>query len=343
MSDSLVIPRYSDWHGHARDGETLRRVFGPSFGQCHWVLLMPNIGKLGLRTVADVLRYHMFAQERPPGTKPYVWPTLKVGPWTTPEDIMVLKLQFPRSSGKLYPDGVTTNSADGVSDFMALRPVYAAMEEYGVPLNVHGEMPGSMDDRDRESRFMSTLVTIVSEFPQLKIILEHISTAEAVEVVRQLPSNVAATITAHHPLLTYHDAIASGHNFCKPVAKTEGDREAVMQAMLSGDTKFFFGSDSAPHPPVDKQGSDPRQWSAGIYSGPVALQLIAGMFSGSSLQDWRERLIAFTCHNGCDFYGVDRPGEGDTITLVRDPWIVPPDVNGFVPFMAGDELEWQYA
>lgn len=354
MSKKLILPRYSDWHGHARQDEILEAVFGPSFAQCLWVLLMPNIGTRGLRTVDEVMAYYRFAKNhvleqllhgdaRDKNWRPHIWPTIKIGPWTTPAVIAELAGCFRHASGKLYPDGVTTNSEGGVTDFKSLYPTYEAMQLHGVPLNLHGEMPGNhIEDVDREARFLDTLVDIASEFEGLRIILEHISTAEAVECVKSLGGNVAASITAHHPLLTHEDAMESGHNYCMPVAKTEDDRLAVRAAMLSGDPKFFFGSDSAPHLPVEKQGTDPKKWKAGVYSGPLALPLLADMFSISGLSDWQERLTAFACYNGCDFYGVDRPDEDDTITLVNEPWTVPAQINGYVPFMAEQELEWGY-
>lgn len=345
MPEKFILPRYSDWHGHARQEDILEAVFGPSFGECFWLLLMPNIGERGLRAVVEVMNYYNFANTHAEtlDRQPKIWPTFKVGPWTSPMLVGEMAGMFRYLSGKLYPDGVTTNSEGGVTDFKALYPTYEAMQLHRLPLNVHGEMPGKeIDDVDREARFLDTLVDIADEFPELKIVLEHISTAEAVDCVKSLGDNVAATITAHHPLLTHEDAMESGHNFCKPVAKTEADRVAVYKAMLSGDPKFFFGSDSAPHLPVDKQGADPQKWKAGVYSGPVALPLLVDMFSTSTRSDWKERLTAFACYNGCDFYGVERPAADDTVTLINEPWTVPAEVNGYVPFMAEQQLEWHY-
>jgi dihydroorotase len=265
--------------------------------------------------------------------------TIKIVPSTTPATIREAKAAGV-VAGKLYPEGVTTNSSDGVRDFMELADVFGAMAEAGLVLCLHGETPDAFC-LDREEAFLAeVLPTIAASFPGLRIVLEHVSTAAAVEWVRgQAPAgahDVAATITVHHLLLTLDDVVGgmlAPHHFCKPVAKRPADRAAIVAAAVSGDPRFFLGTDSAPHLRAAKEAA---HGCAGVFTAPVALPLLAARFDE---HDALDRLEAFCSGHGARFYGL--PGNEGTVQLVREPWTVPADCAGVVPLAAGTTLPWR--
>jgi len=246
-------------------------------------------------------------------------------------------------AGKLYPAGVTTNSSDGVADLELLYPVFEAMQETGLVLCVHGEEPDAFC-LDREAAFLPKLNRIVCDFPRLRIVLEHVSTAAAVEWVSGQPDRVAATVTVHHLLHTLDDMLADHlrpHLFCKPLLKRPADRVAIQSVVLAGSSRFFFGSDSAPHGRVAKECDC---GAAGIYSASVALPLLAGFFEAAGKL---ERLADFTGRFGAEFYGLPLPS--DELVLLRKKWQVPQSLHeglagfpagGVVPLAAGQELAW---
>ena len=238
-------------------------------------------------------------------------------------------------AGKYYPAGVTTNSQDGIGDLEAVLPVIAEMERQDFVLSIHGEEPGVFC-LDREEAFLKRVEFLVSHFPRLRIVLEHLSTRAAVQAVQAWPTTVAATLTVHHLLLTLDDVIGDGfmpHHFCKPLVKRPDDREALRQAAFSGNPKFFFGSDSAPHTRGKKEGPC---GAAGIYSAPVAIPLLLQIFA-----EHQERLPNFIAGFGADFYKLPRTSR--TLRLVKEPWVVPAEVNGVVPLAANQTLEWKVA
>lgn len=243
-------------------------------------------------------------------------------------------------AGKLYPMGVTTNADDGIFDLEAVYPVFAAMQEENLVLCIHGEKPGS-DSMVAEQDFIPDLQKIVRNFPRLRIVLEHVSSKKGIEAVKSLPSTIAATLTVHHALLNNEkirnpDGSINPYLYCKPICKTEEDRKAVMAAMVSGNAKFFFGTDSAPHLKAKKEGEHP---AAGIYSLPVALPLLAEIFEKN---DCLPQLEAFTSKFGADFYQVPHNRGKITLQNCRDnPWMAQKEQFGIVPFEAGKKMYWK--
>jgi dihydroorotase len=342
VTDELTLRRPDDLHLHLRDGDLLRAVVRHSSGPFARGLVMPNTVPPVL-TATDAEAYRKEIRDAvPAGHRFEPLMTIKVVPSTTAETV-----RQARAAGvvaaKLYPEGVTTNSADGVRDVMALALAFAAMAEVGMVLCVHGESPEAFC-LDREARFVDhTLPRLVDEVPDLRIVLEHVSSATAVDWVRSAPTGldgrhrVAATVTVHHLLLTLDDVVGgmlAPHHFCKPLAKRPEDRDAVLAAALSGDPRFFLGTDSAPHRRRDKESAE---GCAGVFTAPVALPVLAEVFEDHGALP---RLDAFTGSHGAAFYGL-APNEG-TVRLVKEPWVVPADHGGVVPFRAGTTLRWQF-
>jgi dihydroorotase len=262
--------------------------------------------------------------------------TFRVMPTTTPAMVKDHK-RVGATAGKLYPEGVTTNSEGGVKDLQSLYPVYKAMQEEGLVLCLHGEVPGVFS-LDRETAFLETLRTLAKDFPKLKIVLEHATTADAIDTVVKLPANVAATITAHHLRITLDDVIGdklNPHAFCKPIAKRPLDRDALVKAATSGNPKFFLGSDSAPHPVETKECAC---GAAGVYTAPVLLPVLAETFEEAGHLD---KLESFTSRFGAEFYGL--PLNDQYIELQRESWTVENQYGGVVPFMAGHKFNWKLA
>lgn len=259
--------------------------------------------------------------------------TFKLYPGMTPDAVRALA-DSGAVAGKLYPEGSTTNAEDGVKSWRQIRDALSEMEKTGVVLSIHGEKPDSFV-LDREKDYLPELFEIAEAFPSLKIVLEHLSCAESVDAVMKGPQNLAATVTAHHLCITLDELIGGGinpFNFCKPVAKTPADREALQGALLSGSGKFFFGSDSAPHPVQAKLKSS---GSAGIFSSPCAMQLLISFFEKNNSLSLLEN---FTSKFGADFYSL--PLNTETITFEKREYAVPTEISGLVPFMAGTVLDW---
>lgn len=243
---------------------------------------------------------------------------------------------------KLYPAGATTNSASGVTDITKCYDTLACMEEEGLPLLIHGEVTDDhIDIFDREAVFIDqVLQPLLTRFPKLRMVFEHITTAEAAHFVSQASDNVAATITAHHLLLNRNDLLVGGvrpHNFCLPVLKRETHRQALVEAALSGSAKFFLGTDSAPHSRSTKENAC---GCAGCFTAPCAIELYAEVFH---MAGQLNKLEAFASHNGPDFYGL--PRNQGKIELIKQSWIIPESLpyldEVIVPFMAGQELSWR--
>jgi dihydroorotase len=330
----LQIRKADDMHVHLRQNDMLQNVLGYTALQCGRALVMPNTTP-AILTVDDLVSYRetiMAALGKQADFTPLM--TFKVVPATTASLVQDMK-KHGATAGKLYPDGVTTNSEGGVTDFEALYPAYAAMEKEGIVLCLHGEMPGVFS-MDRESRFLDTLRTIASDFPKLKIVLEHATTADAIECVLSLPNHVAATLTVHHLYITLDDVIGdklNPHVFCKPIAKRPEDRDALVKAALSGNPKFFLGSDSAPHLIASKENAC---GAAGVYSAPVLLPALCELFAK---HDKLNLLELFTSVFGAKFYGL--PLNETAISLVEDSWTVPEEYQGVKPFLAGSKLGWR--
>jgi dihydroorotase len=327
----LTIRKPDDFHLHLRQGELMTHLVRETAKVFQRVLVMPNTLP-PVTNAAELQKYH--EELRSVGADLEFLMTFKLMPNTSPEEIVQLK-KAGAIAGKLYPQGVTTHSQDGISDIEALFPVFSAMQEQNLVLCLHGEVP-EIEDLKRESAFLPTLKKIHQNFPKLRIVLEHVSTKEAVQTIQELGDTVAATITVHHLLLTTHD-VRNGHfnphHFCAPICKSEADREAIVQAAMSGNPKFFFGSDSAPHLHQDKEGEHPKP---GIFTTPVALPLLAELFETQGKLD---HLEAFTSQFGAEFYQL--PLNNSSITLKKESWEVPQEYFGVVPLKSQQSVTWK--
>ena len=328
---TLSLPRPDDWHVHLRQGESMAsfaRVHGESFGR---ILAMPNTLP-PLVGVEEIQKYRQKARKAASGLE--VLTAFRIMPDTKAGDIGALS-EAGIPAGKYYPEGATTNSSGGLTGWRQIEEALGAMEEKGLVLSIHGEDP-SAPVLEREEAFLPVFREIKQAFPGLKMVLEHVSTAAGVQAVREAPGPTAATVTLHHLLFTLEDLLGgrlNPHLFCKPLVKSDKDRRVIQERLLVGDERFFFGSDSAPHPAGMKEsGSIP----AGIYSAPVILPVLAGWFEEKNAL---ERMEAFLCYFGRNFYGMEaNPGR---VELERETWKVPDLSEGCVPLLAGEELRWR--
>lgn len=332
----ISIRRPDDFHLHVRQGPLLAAVVPETSRVFGRALIMPNTLP-PVASPADVRRYsgEVRAAARNQEFEPLF--AFKISDrsaelWSA-ENLREAAVEG-MVAGKLYPEGATTNSDDGVRNTDELYPLFEAMQRAGTVLAIHGEEPAAFC-LDREAAFLPRLVRIAADFPRLQIVLEHVSSKEAVETVGSLPETVAATVTLHHLMHTLDDLIGgliAPHNFCKPLVKTPADRDALREVVFGGDPKFFFGSDSAPHP---RDAKESAHGSAGVFSAPVALPALADLFEKAGALD---RLEEFTAGFGADFYRL--PRSRATTTLLESPWVVPADIAGVVPFLAGSTLRW---
>jgi len=247
---------------------------------------------------------------------------------------------------KSYPRGVTTNSDGGIESYEAYYPVFEAMEEVGMVLNLHGEIPSNpaanVSVLNAEEKFLPHLVSLHRRFPKLRIVLEHATSRAAVECVRSLGDTVACTITAHHLALTVDDWAGQSWNFCKPVAKTPHDRLALQEIIREGHPQFFLGSDSAPHPSASKSTASPDQpCAAGIFTSPILLPLVAHILDSFGAID---RLVDFTSTFGRKFYQREVSADTSTVVLKKTPMKIQAEFTSgdqtLVPFLAGKTLDW---
>src|SRR5687767_13528396 len=317
----LVLVRPDDWHLHLRDGERLKSVVAHTAACFARAIVMPNLVP-PVETVEQALAYRdrILAASAASGFEPLM--TLYLTARTTPDEVRRAAANPYVHAIKLYPAGATTNSEAGVSRLEPLFPVFEAMAAAGLPLLIHGETTDpDTDIFDREARFVEgSLAPLVERFPGLRVVLEHITTREAADYVKGARAGVAETITAHH-LLYNRNAIFRGgirpDLYCLPILKREPHRQALIAAAISGNPKFFLGTDSAPHPRGAKHA---ECGCAGIYTAHAALPLYAEAFEAAGAL---ARLEAFASFFGPDFYGL--PRNTQTIELVREPWRVPAD------------------
>ncbi len=347
-ASSLTITRPDDWHLHVRDGEALRTVVPHSAAQFGRAVIMPNL-KPPVTTVALALDYAARIRAAlPSGSAFEPLMTLYLTDDLHPEEI--LRASATREGGaiarvvavKLYPAGATTNSAAGVTDLRKTYPVLEAMQRAGMPLLVHGEVTSpDIDLFDREAVFIDTqLVGLRRDFPELRIVMEHITTREAAHYVRDAGALTAATITAHH-LLYNRNAIFTGgirpHYYCLPVLKRETHRLALVQAATSGDPHFFLGTDSAPHATHLKEHA---VGCAGCYTAFSAMEMYAEAFDAANALG---RLEAFASFHGPDFYRL--PRNTGRVTLTRTDWQMPQAFAfgeaSLTPLQAGQTLAWK--
>ena len=340
--NQLQITQPDDWHVHLRDGEVLNHVAPYTAQQFARAIVMPNL-QPPVTTVKLAVEYvdRIVAAIGDSDFEPLM--TLYLTDDTTAEEIVLAEKSCFVKAVKLYPAGATTNSSAGVTDIRKCDAALAAMEEVGLPLLVHGEVTDpSIDVFDREAAFIDqVLMPLMNRFPKLKIVFEHITTADAVEFVLNTGLNIGATITPHHLLLNRNAMFKGGmrpHNYCLPVLKREQHRQALLHAATSGNRKFFLGTDSAPH---SKDKKESGCGCAGIFSAHAAIEMYATAFEE---MDALDKLETFASFNGPDFYGMSRNTE--TITLERAPWQVPdsyPLANGetLIPMMTGETLNWK--
>lgn len=342
--DTLTLTRPDDWHLHVRDGDAMRAVVPHSARQFARAIIMPNL-RPPVTTTTQALAYRKrIIAAVPTGLDFQPLMTLYLTDYTPPTEISQARDSGHIVACKLYPAGATTNSDAGVTDIRRINPVLEAMQAHKMPLLVHGEVTDpEVDVFDREAVFIDrVLIPLVRDFPALKIVMEHITTRDAVDFVRDAPATVAATITAHH-LLYNRNALFQGgirpHYYCLPILKREQHRQALVQAAISGNPKFFLGTDSAPHPRSSKETAC---GCAGCYTAYAALELYVEAFEAAGALD---RLEAFASFHGPDFYSL--PRNTKTMTLQRQPTSIPKSfsfgADDLIPVRAGEMLCWRMA
>jgi len=343
MTPTLTLTRPDDWHLHLRDGAALAAVLPFTARQFARAIVMPNL-KPPVTTATQAAAYRARIEAALPSGADFTpLMTLYLTDTLPPEEIACA-----RAGGvvavKLYPAGATTNSDAGVTDLRRTYPTLEALQRAGMPLLVHGEVTDpTVDVFDREAVFIDRVMTpLRRDFPELKVVFEHITTREAALYVAQADAFTAATVTAHHLLYNRNALFMGGlrpHWYCLPVLKREVHRRALVEAATSGSPKFFLGTDSAPHAAQIKEQS---VCGAGCFTAPSALELYAEAFEAAGALD---RLEAFASFNGPAFYGL--PRNTGTVTLIREPWALPEAMpfgdTTIKPLRGGETLNWRLA
>jgi dihydroorotase len=341
---ALTLRRPDDWHAHLRDGAMLAAVVPFTARQFARAIIMPNlVPPVTTVAAAEAYRERILAA-LPKGARFTPLMTCYLTDGTDPDEVERGHRSGIFAAVKLYPARATTNSAFGVTDISKTYRVLERMAALGMPLLIHGEVTDpDVDVFDREAVFIErVLAPLVARVPGLKVVLEHVTTKEAVGFVTSAGPKVAATITAHH-LIINRNAIFQGglrpHMYCLPIAKREPHRLALRRAAVSGNPKFFLGTDTAPHPVKDKEADC---GCAGIFTAPAALELYAQVFAE---EDALDRLEAFASLNGPRFYGL--AANEERVTLLNRAWRIPTEVHAgdatVKPFLAGEEIGWQLA
>ena len=342
--EKITITRPDDWHLHVRDGDALKAVLPDTARQFARAIIMPNL-KPPVRTVDEARAYReRIMAAVPAGVAFEPLMTLYLTDNTSPDEIRRARESGFIKAVKYYPAGATTNSDSGVTDLRKCDAVFAAMQAVGLPLLLHGEVTDAdIDIFDREKVFIEKhLIPLTLRFPKLRMVFEHITTANAVKFVLAANDNIGATITAHHLLFNRTDIFKGGirpHYYCLPVLKREQHRVALLKAATSGNRKFFLGTDSAPHARNTKEASC---GCAGCYTALHAMELYAEAFESVGALD---KLEGFASFHGADFYGL--PRNTGTVTLERAAWKIPEEIaypsSGVVPLRAGETLNWRLA
>jgi dihydroorotase len=338
----LTLTRPDDWHLHLRDDALMQSVLADSARQFSRAIVMPNLRPPVTTTVQALAYRARILAALPAGARFEPLMTLYLTDNTTAQEIRDAKASGMVHAVKLYPAGATTNSAAGVTD---IRKTYAALQEMqrcGMPLLVHGEVT-DVDIFDREAVFIErVMLPLLRDLPQLRVIFEHITTKDAVQFVTEAPATIAATITAHHLLYNRNAMFSNGlrpHYFCLPVLKRETHREALGNAVKSGNPKFFLGTDSAPHAQTTKEAAC---CCAGIYTAHAAIELYAEAFEALGALAMLE---GFASLHGADFYGLAH--NTGKITLIKEDWQVPDSlefgIHRLVPLRAGETISWKMA
>ncbi len=341
MTQTLSITQPDDWHIHLRDGAVLPRTVADAASNFQRAIVMPNLVP-PVMTTAQALDYRdRILAARPAGSEFEPLMVLYLTDNTDPAEIARAKAAGIHAA-KLYPAGATTNSASGVTDIRKIYPVLNAMQEAGMLLLLHGEVTdAAIDIFDREKVYLEKILSgVIRDFPTLRMVLEHITTADAAEFVTEAPANIAATITAHHLLYNRNHMLAGGirpHYYCLPILKRNTHQQALIAAATSGNPKFFLGTDSAPHAQHKKETAC---GCAGCYTAYAAIELYAEAFEDAGALD---KLEGFASHFGPDFYQL--PRNTHTITLIKKEWTMPASLpwgdNQLIPLRAGEALRWQ--
>ncbi|MEP5937421.1 MAG: dihydroorotase [Erythrobacter sp.] len=343
MAQTMTIRRPDDWHVHLRDGDMLRDCVAYTARQFARAIVMPNLSPPVTDTASAKAYRDRIKAAVPDGMDFTPLMTCYLTDSTDPDDLARGKAEGVFTAAKLYPANATTNSAHGVSDMAKLDPVFARMEAEGIVLCVHGEVTeGEIDIFDREAEFIERhLCRIVTQFPQLKLVFEHITTSDAVDFVLASGDNVAATITPQHLHINRNAMLVGGmrpHAYCLPVAKREQHRLALRKAATSGSPKFFLGTDSAPH---TRDAKESACGCAGIFNAPYALESYLAVFDEEGALD---KFEGFASLHGPAFYGL--PVNETTIGLsksgVEIPDVLRADGADIVPFHAGTTLNWRF-
>jgi dihydroorotase len=340
----LKLTRPDDWHLHLRDGSLMHSVLPDTARQFARAIIMPNLRPPVTTTEqAQAYRARILAA-LPAGSHFEPLMTLYLTDNTTAKEIRTAKQSGIVHAVKYYPAGATTNSDSGVTDIRKTYPALEEMQRCGMPLLMHGEVTDTaVDIFDREAVFIDRILQpLLRDFPDLRVVFEHISTIDAIRFVQSTPDNIAATITAHHLLYSRNDMLVGGirpHYYCLPILKRETHREALLAAATGGSTKFFLGTDSAPHAQHTKEAAC---GCAGIYTAHSAIELYAEAFEQAGALD---KLEGFASFYGADFYRL--PRNTQHITLRRQEWQVPATVgfgeHQLVPLRANEMIKWKLA
>ncbi len=342
MMTSLTITRPDDWHLHLRDGAALKAVLPDTAKQFARAIVMPNLRPPVTTTALAIAYRQRILDALPAGLSFEPLMTLYLTDKTSAQEIALAKASGIVHGVKLYPAGATTNSDSGVTDLAHCVEALETMQKLGVPLLAHAEVTDSdVDVFDRERVFIERhMIPLLKKFPALKVVFEHITTKDAADFVTEAPGHIAATITAHHLLMNRNDMFKGGiqpHHYCLPILKREEHRVALVKAAISGNAKFFLGTDSAPHARHTKEAAC---GCAGMYTAHTAIELYAEAFENAGALD---KLQGFASFYGADFYGLPRNKE--TITLLKESWQVPDnlpfDNDVLVPLRAGQSLAWK--
>lgn len=340
--NEISIRQPDDWHLHVRDGEVLADVIPDSARRFARAIIMPNL-KPPVTTVSQALEYRQRILNAVPESENFdPLMTLYLTDNTSVDEIKLAAENAHIHAFKYYSVGATTNSDAGVSSIEKVYPIIEAMEKKGLPLLVHGEVTDhEVDIFDREAVFIDTiLIPLLKRFPKLRLVLEHITTQQAVAFVCDMPDNIAATITPHHLLMNRNAIFKSGinpHHYCLPILKREKHRQALIEAATSGNPKFFLGTDSAPHA---KKAKENACGCAGMYSAHAAIELYTEAFDNAEALD---KLEDFASSFGADFYQL--PRNTKTITLVKEDWKVTENLDfggeKLIPLRAGETVHWK--
>ncbi len=342
-TNSITITQPDDWHLHLRDGEALKAVAPFTAKQFARAIIMPNLNP-PVTTVIRAVEYldEILAAVDGSDFEPLM--TLYLTDNTSPQEIIAARKSCFIKALKLYPAGATTNSDAGVSDLKKCTKTLEEMQKSALPLLIHGEATGSqVDIFDREKVFIDkTLIPLTQQFPDLKIVFEHITTKDAADFVQQSGNNIAATITPQHLLFNRNALFQGGlnpHHYCLPVLKRNSHQQALLNIIRSGSHKFFLGTDSAPHARHKKESAC---GCAGIFSAHAAIEIYTSIFEQQNALD---KLEAFASFNGPDFYGL--PRNSKTVTLIKKSWQIPDEYDlgpdKIVPFLAGQTINWSLA